>query len=44
MTFPNPRQSSQAPIGELNEKSGGAAMQAPRKRDKQEFHCDTVEH
>jgi len=28
----------------LNEKSGGAAMQAPSKRDKQEFHCDTVEY
>jgi imidazolonepropionase-like amidohydrolase len=28
----------------LNEKSGGAAMQAPRKRDRQEFHCDTVEY
>ena len=27
----------------LNEKSGGATMQAPSKRDRQEFHCDTVE-
>ena len=28
----------------LNEKSSGAAMQAPSKRDRQEFHCDTVEY
>jgi adenine deaminase len=28
----------------LNEKSSGAATQAPRKRDRQEFHCDTVEY
>ena len=28
----------------LNEKSGGATMQAPSKRDRQEFHCETVEY
>ncbi len=28
----------------LNEKSGGAAMQAASKKDRQEFRCDTVEY
>ena len=28
----------------LNEKSNGAATQAPSKRDRIEFHCDTVEY
>jgi len=28
----------------LNEKNDGASLQAPLKRDRQEFHCDTVEY